>query len=168
MYIPAHFAMTTEQVADVLAAGRAGDLVTYGPPGLVATYVPMLHEDDGSDFGRLVGHLSLVNDQWRPAEAGEPVEAMFVLHGPDDYVEADWLSTPASPNVPTWNYVTVHAWGDLVVHRDPEWLLAVVRRLSLAHGDASVDAMEPASVDRLLRAIVGVKSGSPGWTARRR
>ncbi|MFT4109487.1 FMN-binding negative transcriptional regulator [Propionicimonas sp.] len=157
MYIPAHFAMTPEQIAEVLASGRAGDLVTHGPEGLVATYVPMLHEPDGTGFGRLVGHLSLVNDQWRPGEAGEPVEALFVLHGPDDYVEAGWLSTPASPNVPTWNYVTVHAWGELVVHRDPEWILSVVRRLSRAHGDASVDAMDSAAVDKLLRAIVGVE-----------
>lgn len=156
MYVPAHFAMTTAQVAAVLAAGAAGDLVTSGPDGLVATYVPLLHEADGSALGRLVGHLSLVNDQWRAAAEG-PVEAMFILHGPGDYIPAEWLSTPASPNVPTWNYVTVHAWGDLVVHREREWALDVVRRLSAAHGDASVDGLEPDAVDRLLRAVVGVE-----------
>jgi transcriptional regulator len=156
MYIPAHFAMTPEQVTAVLCAGAAGDLVTAGPDGLVATHVPLLHEPDGSPFGRLVGHLSLVNDQWRPA-AEAPVEALFILHGPGDYIPAEWLSTPASPNVPTWNYVTVHAWGELVVHREREWLLDAVRRLSAAHGDASVDALEPDAVDRLLRAVVGVE-----------
>jgi len=36
-------------------------------------------------------------------------------------------------------------------------MLAAVRRLSAAHGDASVDAMDPAEVGRLLRAIVGVE-----------
>ena len=156
MYVPAHFAMTEGQIATVLASGAAGDLVTSGPDGLVATYVPMLHEADGSPHGRLVGHLSLVNDQWRAA-ADAPVEALFILHGPGDYVDAEWLSRPGAPNVPTWNYVTVHAWGELVVHREREWLLGAVRRLSAAHGDASVDAMESAAVDKLLRAIVGVE-----------
>ena len=156
MYIPAHFAMSPEQVTDVLSAGTAGDLVTCGPDGLVATHVPMLHADDGSPHGRLQGHLSLVNDQWRPAAEG-PVEALFILHGAGDFIEADWLSAPASPNVPTWNYVTVHAWGELVVHRDPDWMLDAVRRLSAAHGDASVDGLAPDAVDKLLRAIVGVE-----------
>jgi transcriptional regulator len=157
MYIPAHFAMTADQVAAVLGTGPAGDLVTNGPGGLVATYLPMVHEADGTEFGRLIGHLSLVNYQWRPAADGTRVDALFVLHGPDDYVEAEWLSTPASPNVPTWNYVTVHVWGTLVVHRDDDWMLQAVRRLSAVHGDASVDAMEPAAVQKLLRAIVGVE-----------
>lgn len=157
MYVPAHFAMTPEQIAAVLASGPAGDLVTSGTDGLVATYVPMLYDAGAAGLGSLIGHLSLVNDQWRPAASGGSVEALFVLHGPDDYVESDWLSTPESPNVPTWNYVTVHVWGDLVVHQDREWLLNAVRRLSAAHGDASVDALEPEAVEKLLRAVVGVE-----------
>jgi len=155
MYVPAHFAMTPEQVRTVLESGSAGDLVTVGPDGPLATYVPMLFDpaptaSDG--LGSLIGHVSRVNDQWRTAG-----DALFILHGPDDYVEAEWLNTQGSANVPTWNYVTVHVYGRLVVHDDPAWMLAAVRRLSAAHGDASVDAMGEAEVGRLLRAIVGVE-----------
>ena len=156
MYVPAHFAMSAAQIAAVLASAPAGDLVTSGPDGLVATYVPMLHEPGEGGLGSLVGHLSLVNDQWRAAASGA-VEGLFILHGAADYVAAEWLSTPGSPNVPTWNYVTVHAWGELVVHEDPEWLLQTVRKLSAAHGDASVDALPTDEVATLLRAIVGVE-----------
>lgn len=152
MYVPAHFAMTPEQVRTVLESGGAGDLVTVGQAGPVATYLPMLFDPSVGELGSLIGHVSLVNDQWRT-----PGVALFILHGPDDYVEADWLNTPGSTNVPTWNYVTVHAYGELVVHNDPDWMLAAVRRLSAAHGDASVDAMDPAAVEKLLRAIVGVE-----------
>lgn len=157
MYVPAHFAMTPDQVRTALEAGSAGDLVTVGPDGPVATFVPMLFDADapdstGSGQGSLIGHVSRVNDQWRTAG-----DALFILHGPDDYIEADWLNTPGSANVPTWNYVTVHVYGRLVVHDDPAWMLAAVRRLSAAHGDASVDAMGEAEVGRLLRAIVGVE-----------
>ena len=152
MYVPAHFAMTTEQVVGVLASAPAGDLVTAGPDGPTATYVPMLYDPEVGEHGALVGHLSRVNDQWR-----QPGSALFIVHGPDDYVEAGWLSTPEAASVPTWNYVTVHAHGELVVHDDPEWTLAAVRRLSAAHGDASMDAMPPGAVEKLLRAVVGVE-----------
>jgi len=155
MYVPAHFSMTAEQVRTVLESGSAGDLVTVGPGGPVATYVPMLSEPaspTGDGLGSLIGHVSRVNDQWR-----SPGEALFILHGPDDFIEADWLNTPGSANVPTWNYVTVHVYGRLVVHDDPAWMLAAVQRLSAAHGDASVDAMGTEEVARLLRAIVGVE-----------
>ena len=155
MYVPAHFSMTAEQVRSVLESGSAGDLVSVGPDGPVATYVPMLFEPaspTGDGLGSLIGHVSRVNDQWR-----SPGEALFILHGPDDFIEADWLNTPDSANVPTWNYVTVHVYGRLVVHDDPAWMLAAVQRLSAAHGDASVDAMGTEEVARLLRAIVGVE-----------
>jgi len=155
MYVPAHFSMTAEQVRTVLESGSAGDLVTVGPGGPVATYVPMLFEPAspaGDGLGSLIGHVSRVNYQWR-----SPGEALFILHGPDDFIEADWLNTPGSANVPTWNYVTVHVYGRLVVHDDPAWMLAAVQRLSAAHGDASVDAMGTEEVARLLRAIVGVE-----------
>ena len=157
MYVPAHFSMTAEQVRTVLESGSAGDLVTVGSHGPVATYVPMLFDPDAapgsaSGLGALIGHVSRVNDQWRT-----PGEALFILHGPDDYIESDWLSGPGAPSVPTWNYVTVHVYGRLVVHDDPDWMLDAVRRLSAAHGDASVDALPAAAVDKLLRAIVGVE-----------
>jgi len=152
MYVPAHFAMTPEQVHTVLESGSAGDLVAVGPDGPVATYLPMLFDPHGGELGSLIGHVSLVNDQWRT-----PGAALFILHGPDDYIEAEWLNTPDSTNVPTWNYVTVHVYGRLVVHDDPDWMLAAVRRLSAAHGDDSVAAMGAEEVGRLLRAIVGVE-----------
>ena len=149
MYVPAHFAMSPEQVAEVLAGAPAGDLVTTGPDGLAATYLPMLFDEAS---GSLIGHLSRVNGQWR--DAGE---ALFIVHGPDDYVEAEWLATADADSVPTWNYVTVHARGELVTHDDPAWTLAAVRRLSQAHGDASADGMPEAAIEKMLRAIVGVE-----------
>lgn len=152
MYVPAHFAMTPAQIRPVLEAGAAGDLVTVGPDGPVATYVPMLYDQNAGELGSLIGHVSLVNDQWRT-----PGPALFILHGPDDFIESEWLSTVSAPSVPTWNYVTVQVHGQLVIHNDPEWTLESVRRLSAAHGDASVDQLPADAVAKFLRAIVGVE-----------
>lgn len=151
MYVPEHFALTTEQSLAALSGVVAGDLVTTGPDGPEATHVPLLHEP-GGEFGLLTGHLSRINPQWR-----RPGRALFIVHGPGDYIASEWLSRPEAVSVPTWNYVTVHAAGDLVVHDDPEWSLASVRRLSAARGDHSIDALTGAEVERLLRSVVGVE-----------
>ena len=64
--------------------------------------------------------------------------------------------------VPTWNYVTTHAYGRLVVHDDPAWVEAVVRRLTAKHEAAqpqpwTVDDAPPGFVAGQLRAIVGIE-----------
>ncbi len=129
MYVPEHFALTAEQSLAALAGVVAGDLVTTGPDGPEATFVPMLHEP-GGEFGVLTGHLSRINGQWQ-----HPGRALFIVHGPGDYIAAEWLSRPEAVSVPTWNYVTIHALGELVVHTDPGLCARSVRRLSAASGD---------------------------------
>jgi len=44
MYIPEHFALSTEQSIELLTPVRSGDLVTTGADGLAATFVPMLYQ----------------------------------------------------------------------------------------------------------------------------
>ena len=64
--------------------------------------------------------------------------------------------------VPTWNYVTAHVYGDLVIHDDPAWLDNLVRRLTTKHESQrpapwSVDDAPAAYVAGQLRAIVGLE-----------
>jgi transcriptional regulator len=151
MYVPEHFSLSADQISALLSSPVAGDLVTTSETGLAATYVPMLFEA-GGDLGVLTGHVSRVNPQWR--DAGE---ALFIIHGPQDYVAAEWLSRPEAVSVPTWNYVTVHVHGELVAHPEPEWCLEAVKRLSAGRGDATVTSMDEEAVEKLLRSIVGLE-----------
>jgi transcriptional regulator len=64
--------------------------------------------------------------------------------------------------VPTWNYVTAHVYGDLVVHDDVDWLSALVRRLTEKHESGitppwSMDEAPAPYIAGQLRAIVGVE-----------
>ena len=64
--------------------------------------------------------------------------------------------------VPTWNYVTAHVYGELVVHDDPVWVEDLVRRLTGKHEAYrehpwSVDDAPRAFIEGQLRAIVGVE-----------
>jgi transcriptional regulator len=64
--------------------------------------------------------------------------------------------------VPTWNYITAHVHGTLVIHDDPTWVEANVRRLTAKYEAGrdpawSVDDAPPPFVAGQLRAIVGVE-----------
>lgn len=161
MYIPAHFSVDEAGTASMLAAVTTGNLVTATDAGLLATFLPLVFDPAGGEHGRLLGHLARTNDQWRAEPRGE---SLVIADGPDAYVSPGWYASKAEHGrvVPTWNYATVHAYGTLTCHDDPEWIDAVVRRLTDRH-EAGRD--HPWSVDDApaqfhagqLRAIVGVE-----------
>jgi transcriptional regulator len=91
-------------------------------------------------------------------------EALVIVRGPDAYVSPGWHASKAEHGrvVPTWNYVTAHVHGRLVVHDDPGWVETLVRRLTDQHEAHSaqpwsVDDAPAAFVAGQLRAIVGVE-----------
>jgi transcriptional regulator len=161
MYVPAHFGMDDEDVRALLAGHGAADLVTSTSQGLLATMLPFLFDPDAGEHGALLGHVARNNPQWREPATGE---ALVIVRGPDAYVSPSWYASKAEHGrvVPTWNYVTAHVYGCLVVHDDVQWLEALVRRLTERHEAAmphpwSVDDAPPAYVAGQLRAIVGVE-----------
>ena len=171
MYVPAHFEMPAEDVTAALEAITAADLVTAGPDGLQATFLPLLHEPgtSGSDapLGRLLGHVARNNPHWQAAG-----DSLVIVRGPDAYISPAWYASKAEHGrvVPTWNYTTLHVHGRLVAHDDPEWLRGVVTRLTDRHEAALARLAGPADhtpwrvsdapekyLDGQLRAIVGLE-----------
>ena len=157
MYVPAHFALSDAQITEVLTSMSTGELVTFGPHGLEATRVPMLVDPTLGEHGALLCHLQRNNTQWQHTAT----EALVIIDGPEHYVSPTWYPDGASGTVPTWDYVTVHAYGTLIAHHDPEWIRTQVSRLSdhFESGEMpwSIDDAPPEFVDRMLRAIVGVE-----------
>jgi transcriptional regulator len=159
MYIPAHFAASEEEVADLLVNHGAADLVTVTEDGLLATMLPFAYEPS---VPALYGHVARNNDQWRKPATGE---SLAIVRGPDAYVSPAWYESKREHGrvVPTWNYVTAHVYGRLVVHDDPAWVEDVVRRLTAKHegmkGEPvwSVDDAPRPFIEGQLRAIVGLE-----------
>lgn len=161
MHIPARFAASDEAVAELLHQDGAADLVTMTAAGLMATMVPFLYVRDAGACGALHVHLSRNNPQWKLAPRGE---AMAIVRGPDAYISPAWYASTAEHGwvVPTWNYVTAHLYGQLVVHDDPVWAAHHVRCLTAKHeaGSAhpwSVDDAPPDFITGMLRGIVGAE-----------
>jgi transcriptional regulator len=161
MYVPEHFAMSDAAVQELLVDHGAGDLVTATSQGLLVTLLPFVYEPTAGDRGALLGHVARNNEQWRHAPVGE---ALVILRGPDAYVSPAWYPSKSEHGrvVPTWNYVTAHVYGELVVHDDVDWLGDLVHRLTEKHEAGqprpwAVADAPPAFVAGQLRAIVGVE-----------
>jgi transcriptional regulator len=167
MYIPAHFAADDAAVEDLLFRHGAADLITLTDDGLLATMLPFAYEPSAGEHGTLLGHVAKNNDQWRKPAHGE---SLAIIRGPDSYVSPSWYAAKAEHGrvVPTWNYLTAHVYGRLIVHDDPAWVEDVVRRLTAKHEAArlaspgqrmpwSPDDAPRKFIEGQLRAIVGLE-----------
>ena len=169
MYLPRHFEMgELDEVAAFVERVGSADLVTAAPDGRPeSTVVPLLWDRSDVDpgagrYGRIFAHVARMNEQWTGVVDGQ--RALAIVHGPQAYVSPSWYAAKSEHGrvVPTWNYVTAHVYGSLVIHDDPVWLEALVRRLTDRHERASerpwtVDDAPPRFVQGQLRAIVGVE-----------
>jgi transcriptional regulator len=123
MYQPPHFREDRLEVQqDLIRAHPLGWLVTAGPGGLMANPIPFLVYAEVSERGTLRAHLARANPQWRELAVVE--ECLVIFQGPQDYVTPSWYATKRQTGkvVPTWNYVTVHAWGRPRIVEDAAWL----------------------------------------------
>lgn len=166
MYIPDHFRPSDDDVAELLANIGAADLITATTDGLLATMLPLIHEPPGpsapaATHGRLMGHVARNNRQWKVPPIGD---AMVIVRGPDAYISPAWYPTKREHGrvVPTWNYITAHIHGNLVIHDDAAWVETNVRALVERHEARrtepwSVDDAPLPYIEGQLRAIVGVE-----------
>jgi transcriptional regulator len=131
MYIPrANEETRLDILHDFMQREAFAMLITLTSQGLLASHIPMVLEKEGSSFGLLRGHVARANPQWSDHDAS--VEALAVFSGPHHYITPNWYPSKHEDgkDVPTWNYVTVHAYGPLRVIRDEEWLMQHLRELT--------------------------------------
>jgi transcriptional regulator len=161
LYVPPLF---KEDRIDVLHAAirqsGLGTLVTLTADGLIASHVPMLLDPEPSPYGTLLGHVARPNPQARGAVAG--VQALAIFQGPDAYVTPSWYATKRETGkvVPTWNYVAIHAYGQVEFFDAADRLRAIVTRLTEREeaGRAEPWAVSDAPagyVEGMLQGIVG-------------
>ena len=108
IYTPALFREDDLSVAHALIRRYSfGTLVCRLDGQLEATHVPFLIDPERGAKGTLAAHVSRANPIWRGVGGADDVLAIFT--GPHAYVSPAWYVN--ADNVPTWNYVAVHATG---------------------------------------------------------
>ncbi len=127
-------------------------LATSGAGGLMATHLPFVVEDEGGRI-TLLAHMAKANPQWRDFAAG--AEAMAIFMQPHAYVSPRHYDS--RQNVPTWNYVAVHAYGRPLLIEERAAKLELQRKLIRQYDPAYLDQMAELTDDYLdvrLAAIV--------------
>ena len=136
MYIPKHFEGTEAQGREIMQGHGWALLTTADADGApLTTHLSLVWEDDGSPHGSLIGHMARANGHWKLFSRGAPSLALF--WGPHAYVSPTWYAP--GPKVPTWNYVTVHAYGrPEIVEATPAVLILIVTRTDLGRAIRAV------------------------------
>ncbi len=140
---------------------RLANFITSTSEGLMATPLPLFLDETEAAHGVLYGHLARANSQWNTKAIGD---ALAIFMGPDAYVTPSWYQTKRDTGkvVPTWNYITVHAYGAIEFFEDTARLLDVVNKLTNLHEQprlepwAVSDAPEP-YIQSQLKGIVGIR-----------
>jgi transcriptional regulator len=163
MYQPPAFREDRIEVQhELMRAHPLGLLITAGPGGLLANFVPFLIYSDASERGTLRAHVARGNPHWRELAAVD--ECLVVFAGPHDYVTPSWYATKRETGrvVPTWNYVTVHAWGRPQVIEDAAWLRRQLDDLTMSREGRRPDPwlVDDAPADFVaaqMKGIVGIE-----------
>ncbi|MBU7592758.1 FMN-binding negative transcriptional regulator [Metabacillus halosaccharovorans] len=116
MYIPNYFKITDETVAyDIIKEHSFATLFSQNNGMPFATHLPLILNDEKS---YLYGHFARPNPQWKDIK-NQTVLAVFL--GPHCYISPSWYETNKA--VPTWNYITVHVYGEVELLEDEEELI---------------------------------------------
>lgn len=138
-------------------------LVTSGEGGLEASHLPMLVSPEPQPrLGRCMGmsRAAIPNG----SASSHAVRRLSFFLGPNAYVTPSWYATKQQTGkvAPTWDYLAIHAYGEISFFDDRAQLRDHVGELTEAHessraspwavADAPTDYM-----DKMLGAIVGFK-----------
>ncbi|WP_074655301.1 FMN-binding negative transcriptional regulator [Terriglobus roseus] len=162
MYNPPQFELASlPDLHAVIRACGLAQFVTGTAAGLLATPLPLFLDATEGDLGTLYGHLARANDQWKTRPEHE---ALAIFPTADAYISPSWYATKAETSkvVPTWNYETVHAFGNAEFFDDPRRLLDVVTRLTDLHEGRRAEPWQVSDaptdfVMGQLRGIVGIR-----------
>ena len=163
MYVPEHFKEDRVPVLhDAIRQYSFGTLVTVGEQELEAGHLPMLLDSENGPLGMLLGHMARANRQWQRAKSD--VQALAIFLGPHAYVTPSWYPTTQQTGkaVPTWNYLAIHAYGDISFYDDTTALRDHVGKLTAAHESAraapwSISDAPADYIEQMLGGIVGFR-----------
>ena len=146
MYIPPAFALTDpKKIAEIMSAHSFGILVSKDGDSVFASHLPFLHEPGRGKNGTLISHMAKANRHWQLFAAGE--ESLVIFTGPHAYISPNWYATKVA--VPTWNYVTVHAYGKATLLERPEQLESVLNETVKKHESGLPQPWQPNLPDEL-------------------
>lgn len=107
MYIPKYYKENDiQEIKSFMLEHQFVTIITNDGVKPIATHVPInIHEKNGALY--ITGHCAKNNDQWRLLKQASNV--LIIFQGPHAYISSTWYE---KEDVPTWNYQSVHVYGD--------------------------------------------------------
>lgn len=106
MYIPKNNIQTDKkQIIDFIKRFSFGTIITSKNNLPIATHLPFL-VSESEDTIILTSHFAKANEQWKDIEKSN---ILIIFSEPHAYISPK--NYDKELNVPTWNYISVHAYG---------------------------------------------------------
>lgn len=153
MYIPSHFKIVDETIAyDIMKEHSFATLFSHHNGMPFATHLPLILNKDNT---YLYGHFARSNPHWRDIIN---LTVLAIFHGPHCYISPSWYETNKA--VPTWNYVTVHVYGEVELIGDEHELMGSLHDMVLKY-EAPESSYKLQDVDAEF--LAGMSKGVQGF-----
>ncbi|MFJ8265962.1 FMN-binding negative transcriptional regulator [Peribacillus asahii] len=154
MYIPKHFKITDKEIMyDFIEKNSFATLFSNHNGEPYATHLPFTL-DRRNDF--LYSHFAVQNEQWK--DIGNQ-KVLVIFQGPHCYISPSWYETNKA--VPTWNYVAIHAYGQMEVIENKQEifnsLLDMVNKYEDPESSYNLNDVDSTFIEGMSRGIVGFK-----------
>ena len=158
MYIPKiYHELDQDTVEQFIRSNGFAMLISFDGERPVASSLMLEFQHGKGDSIHINGHMARANRQWRTFNPEQEVLAIF--SGQHTYISPRWYD---HVNVPTWNYLSIHAYGKPRLIKDHVELHAMLSRLvdkyeanSGATPPYSLETLPEDFVEREMKAIVG-------------
>ena len=131
MYIPKHFEENREEeIKRIIENFPLAILVANTKNGIVANHIPLLLYKLSNAKKILIGHIAKANNLHE--ELNDNDNVMVIFKSEDAYISPNWYPTrnKKKEHVPTWNYQSVHLYGNISFKHEKKFLLKTVKDLT--------------------------------------
>jgi transcriptional regulator len=127
LYIPTLYREEDrEKILAFLKQNNFPAIVSFDGEKPIATHAPVEVAEDENGKVTIYAHISRANPQWKTF--GEQ-EILLIFQGAHTYISPRWYN---HVNVPTWNYMMIHVYGNVRLLQGDE-LFALFSRLVHNH-----------------------------------
>ena len=154
MYSPKYFKLEDEKMIDeIIEQHSFATLISYQNEEPIATHLPLVLDRKN---GCLYGHFAKPNHQWK---THDKQTFLAIFQGPHSYISSSWYETKTA--VPTWNYVTVHVYGQMELMEDSveisNTLNDLVEKYETPNSSYSLENVDASYIEQLSKGIVAFK-----------
>lgn len=123
MYTPAHFEEKDKgRIIAFMQRFNFAAIINMKDELPIATHLPFIIEEKNNEVF-LISHFARANEQWKYIEQNT---SLVIFSEPHAYISAAHYDH--EQNVPTWNYISVHAYGKGRIIEDEADKLGIIEK----------------------------------------